>query len=64
MQAKNNGHGGKREGAGRPAVAEKDKLSKVFSLRVTPAVKRLLDKSGAKGWATEKLVLEARKILN
>jgi len=61
MAKKTTEHGGAREGAGRPPKAPGERLSAVFSFRLTEEEKELLDATDAKWWAREALVKAARK---
>jgi hypothetical protein len=54
-------HGGKRDGAGRPALPASERRDQLFAIRVTQAEKRLLDATEAREWAREALVKAAEK---
>jgi hypothetical protein len=59
--AKKPQHGGKREGAGRPAKPPSERRDQVFSVKLTLAEKRLLEGSDAREWARDVLLQAARK---
>jgi hypothetical protein len=54
-------HGGKRPGAGRPAKPDGERRDQVFSIKLTPDEKRLLENSNAREWARETLLKAAKR---
>jgi hypothetical protein len=63
MDTQQSKRGGKREGAGRKPKTEAERLSEVFSLKLTIEEKRLLDETEARGWARKLLVSSAKRRL-
>jgi hypothetical protein len=54
-------HGGKRQGAGRPPKPVGERRDQVFSIKLTPDEKRLLEESDARTWARETLLKAAKR---
>ncbi len=56
-------HGGARPGAGRPPVPDAERLSAVYTIRLTAADAELLKQSEARSWARDTLVRAAKRRL-
>ncbi len=54
-------HGGKRPGAGRKPKPPEDRRDQVFSLKLTPDEKQLLEATDARSWARETLIKAAKR---
>jgi hypothetical protein len=59
--AKESQHGGKRPGAGRPAIPAGERRDQSFGIKITAAEKRLLDQTDAKTWARALILAAAQK---
>jgi hypothetical protein len=61
MVKKQSNRGGRRKGAGRPALPPDERRDQVFSVKLTADEKLLLDETGARKWARDVLLRSASR---